>query len=160
MESRKVPRLWWREDEAGAEAEKVSVGAGGPRGRRARRPAISARRRRIGPARLHMVPQDGSGNRYGHERLGSSILGSRCRPTVGGGAGTRASLRGRRRRRRRRRRGWNGGRRRGYRSPAVSQAKFVCGMCVADMWIPDYWNPSTRTCLHHKIFSFEVPHHY
>jgi hypothetical protein len=109
MESRKVPpRLWWKEDEAGAEAEKVAVGAEGPRGRRKRRPVISARWRRISPARRHMIfgwwaPWNWSGNRYG-----LSILGSRCRPTVRGGAGKRASLRGRRRRRRGERKGCGG----------------------------------------------------
>lgn len=54
MESRKVPRLWWKEDEAEVEVEKVAVGAGGCGGRRTR-PAILARWRQIGPARRHMV---------------------------------------------------------------------------------------------------------
>lgn len=55
MESRKVPRLWWKEDEAKAELEQVAVGAGGCGGRRMRRPAIPVRWRQIGPARRHMV---------------------------------------------------------------------------------------------------------
>jgi hypothetical protein len=98
MESRKVPpRLWWREDEAGAEAEKVAVEAEGLRGRRRRPPVISARWRRIGPARRHMVfgwwtPWNWSGNRYGL----SSALGAgrryeeelgRGRPCEDGGGG-------------------------------------------------------------------------
>lgn len=77
MESRKGPRLWRKEDEAGVDAEVVAVGEGGPSGLRTRPPVIPARWRRIRPARRHMVffgwwiPWDGSGNRYGHERSGS-----------------------------------------------------------------------------------------
>jgi hypothetical protein len=112
MESRKVPpRLWWKEDGAGADAEMVAVGAEGPSGRRTRRPVISASWRRIGPARRHMVfgwwnSWDGSGSRYGHERSGlvSSALGAgrrheeeleRGRPCEDGGGGGGGEVKGR-----------------------------------------------------------------
>jgi len=77
MESRKGPRQWWKEDEAGAEAEKVALGAGGPSGRRTRRTVISARWRRIRPARRHMVLAGGPLGMGAEIGTGTTILSSR-----------------------------------------------------------------------------------